>query len=262
MQWYNKSSNEHVAHTGLASQRGASYPLQLCAHLYFILSGLGLWIRCMLLRLLGQKSNPLWERSDLAARFSSYLILLKKWGILELEYTGFQDASSWSGSIIAPNHPSILDAVFLLESLPAMDCVMTARLLRNPVTSGAVGLCDYIRNDAVSSMIKTCRSRLTSGSNILIFAEGTRTKCKPIDPFHPVYVLVAKCCRAPIRTIMIECDSDYFGKQFSHFKPSRCPIRFRITAGRVFQTDESTDTRALSAEIEEYYRINLGCFGS
>jgi 1-acyl-sn-glycerol-3-phosphate acyltransferase len=216
----------------------------------------------MFLRVLGRKPDPFTERSSLAARFRTYLILLKKWRVLELEYSGFEDASSWTGSIIAPNHPSILDAVFLLESLPSMDCVMTARLLRNPVTSGAVGLCDYIRNDAVPSLIKTCRSRLSSGSNILIFPEGARTKNKPVDTFHPVYVLAAKCCRAPIRTIMIECDSDYFGKQFSHFKPSRCPIRFKITVGRVFQTDETTDTRGLSADIEEYFRTNLSGIGS
>lgn len=253
----NKSSHEHVGHARPTPTTGATYPLQLCAHLYFILSGFWLWALCLLFQLLGKKPDPLRERSDLAARFRTYLGLLKKWGILELEYSGFEEASSWTGSIIAPNHPSILDAVFLLESLPSMDCVMTSRLLSNPVTSGAVVLCDYIRNDAVTSMIKTCRSRLASGSNILIFPEGTRTKNKPVDPFHPVYVLAAKCCGAPIRTILIECDSDYFGKDFSHFKPSRCPIRFKITTGRVFHTDDAVDTRILSAEIEEYFRDNL-----
>ena len=241
---------------------GDSYPLQLCAHLYFIFSGLGLWFRCVLFRLLRKKPNPAQERSDLATRFRVYLNLLKKWGIIELEYSGFEDASSWRGSIIAPNHPSILDAVFLLESLPHMDCVMTARLLRNPITSGAVGLCSFIKNDAVASMIKTCRSRLAAGSNVLIFPEGTRTRNKPINSFYPVYTLVAKCCKAPIRTIIIECDSDYFGKDFSHFKPCLCPIRFKITAGRVFQTDEATDTRRLSAEIEEYFRDSLTPTGS
>jgi 1-acyl-sn-glycerol-3-phosphate acyltransferase len=212
----------------------------------------------MLFRLLGRKPDPLRERLNLAARFRSYLILLKKWGILEVEYSGFEEAASWGSSMIISNHPSILDAVILLECLPSMDCVMTSRLLRTPVTLGAVELCDYIRNDAAASMIKTCRSRLASGSNILIFPEGTRTKMAPVDQFHPGYVLVAKYCGAPIRTVLIECDSDYFGRQVSHFRPSRCPIRFRIAAGRVFQTDSLTNVRGLSAEIEGYFKNNLG----
>jgi len=257
MQGINKSSHEHVTPSNCFLQTGAAYPLQLFAHLYFILSGIWLWIRCLLFRLAGRKPYPLRERRKLAERFRTYLALLKKWGMLELEYSGFDDAATWGGSIIVPNHPSILDAVILLECLPSMDCVMTSRLLRSPVTSGAVRLCDFIRNDAASAMIKTCRSRLASGSNILIFPEGTRTRNKPVDEFHPGYVLVAKHCGAPIRTILIECDSEYFGRQFSHFKPSRHVIRFRISAGRVFQTDHQTDVRGLSAEIEEYFRKNL-----
>lgn len=261
MQGINKSSYEHVTPTDCLLQTGASYPLQFCAHLYFILSGIWLWIRCLLFRLTGRKSDPLRERLKLAERFRTYLALLKNWGILKLEYSGFDDAATWCGSIIIANHPSILDAVILLECFPFMDCVMTSRLLGSPVTSGAVKLCDFIRNDAASSMIKTCKSRLASGSNILIFPEGTRTRNKPVDEFHPGYVLVAKHCGAPIRTILIECDSEYFGRQFSHFKPSRHAVRFKIVAGRVFQTDHQTDVRSLSAEIEEYFRLNLRGYG-
>jgi len=262
MQGIKKSSHEDDTPSNCFLQSGASYPLQLIAHLYFIISGILLWIRSLCFQLAGKTPDPLRERRKLAERFRAYLALLKKWGMLELEYSGFDDACTWAGSIIVPNHPSILDAVILLECLPSMDCVMTSRLLRSPVTSGAVQLCDFIRNDATSSMIKTCRSRLASGSNILIFPEGTRTRNKPVDEFYPGYLLVAKHCGAPIRTILIECNSEYFGRQFSHFKPCRHVIRFRITTGRVFQTDHQTDVRGLSTEIEGYFRSNLGAHGS
>jgi 1-acyl-sn-glycerol-3-phosphate acyltransferase len=257
MQRVDKSHPNSVLPNVDNTSGGASYPLQLCAHIYFIAGGLWFWIRYRFLRVFGKTPDFTIERSGLASAIRKYFSLLLKWRIIEVEYSGFEESSSWRGSIIAPNHPTALDAFFFLGYLPLMDCVMTAKLLRNPVTSGAVGLCDFIRNDSVASMIKTCRSRLANGSNILIFPEGTRTRKKPINPLHPVYVLAAKCHKAPIRTVMIECDSDYFGKSFSHFKPTRCPIRYRITAGREFHTDDSTDTRELSREIEEYFRSEL-----
>ena len=62
---------------------------------------------------------------------------------------------------------------------------------------------------------------------------------------------------APIRTVFIECDSLYFGRDFSFFKPAPCPMSFRVTAARVFQTSAGDDARALSEEIGAYFRENL-----
>ena len=107
-------------------------------------------------------------------------------------------------------------------------------------------------------MIKSCKQRLASGSNILIFPEGTRTRIPPLGEFHHGYALASLCAKAPIRTMFLECDSNYFGHGFSFFKPAPCPIRFRLTMGRVFEPEPNADPRVLSAEIEAYFRENLG----
>lgn len=235
-----------------------TYPFQIIAHLYFIFSGLWLSARWAFLNLFFRSSlDPVYERKGLVRRFEIYLNLLQRWGIIEISYVGFMEVASWEGCIIAPNHPSIIDAILMVLLLPRLDCVMNAKLLRNPITAGAVQLCDFIHNDALLSMTKTCKQRLSERANILIFPEGTRTKSPPLNPIHPIYALVACCSSAPIRTILITCDSEYFGHRFSYFRPARCPMRFRVTAGKVFHPDDFADPRKLSKEIERYFHEAL-----
>jgi len=241
--------------TSTVNKSCSNYHFQFLAHCYFLSSGLWLWCRWVFRRLFSLKaSNVSQERTGLAQRFHRYLDLLQNWGIIELEFVGFEDVSSWQGCVIAPNHPSILDVMFLMTRIPNFDCVMNTKLLRNPITSGGALLCNFIQNDSLHRMVKTCKLFLSTGANILIFPEGTRTTHPPLGPFHHSYALAAKCSGAPIRTIIIECDSDYFGHRFSYFKPAHCPIRFRISSGRIFYTTPSTCTRSLSSEIEGYFR--------
>lgn len=237
---------------------GASYSVQAAAHLYFIASGLWLTARWSARRAAGRRvAGAMQERRGLQQRFQRYLSLLEKWKVLQLEFVGFEGCERWTGSVLAPNHPSIMDAVALIARVPGLDCVMNSRLLRDPVMGGAAKLCDYVCNDAPVRMLKTCRKRLAKGSNILIFPEATRTSTPPLSPFHQGYALAAVRAGAPIRTIFIECDSLYFGRDFSFFRPAPCPMSFRITAARVFETSDHDDARSVSAEIAAYFRDNL-----
>lgn len=229
------------------------------SHLYFIFSGLWLWARWKARCLLGLgKPDPERELAALAVRFRNYLNLLERWQILTLEFVGFEEAHTWGSSLLAPNHPSILDAVMLMSRVPRLNCVMNARLEANPIMAGAAHLCDFVNNTGPLATVKSICHRLQQGFNILLFPEGTRTKRPPVDPFHRAYTVAATRAGAPVRTILIECDSNYFGRDFYFFKPSPGTIHYRITAGRVFETGPQTDPAALSAEIERYFHETLG----
>ena len=121
---------------------------------------------------------------------------------------------------------------------------MNSRLLRDPVMSGAARLSNYIRNDTPLSMVRDARDRLLAGRNVLIFPEGTRTSGSPVGSFRHGYALAAARAGAPVRTVLIECDSEYFGRDFRFFRPACCPVRYRLTASRVFHPARDEDPRA------------------
>ena len=229
------------------------YWRQTAAHLYFIAAGLQLTLRAARR---GRRTAS-GERLHLHRRFARYVALLERWGIIQVEFSGFEQAAAWKGSVIAPNHPSILDAIILCSRLPGLDCVMNSRLLRDPVMSGTAHLCGFIRNDTPLSMVRDTRDRLLAGHHVLIFPEGTRTKGCPVGSFRHGFALAAARAGAPVRTILIECDSDYFGRNFNFFRPAPCPIRYRLTASQVFFPQIDEDARATSAEIEEFFHASL-----
>jgi 1-acyl-sn-glycerol-3-phosphate acyltransferase len=228
---------------------------QFAAHVFAVYQGLGLTARAAFT---GGGADPVEERRKLGRRFHRYRELLSDWGLVEAEFSGFEDAAKWRGSVIAANHPSIFDAVLLLSILPEMDCIMNSRLLRDPVMSGAAKLCGYIRNDSRFSMVRGACRALSEGRNLLVFPEGTRSTAWPTGPFRHGFALAASRCAAPIRTVLIECDSDYFGRGFRFFRPAKdFPIRFRIATGPVFWPDQNEDPRRLSSRIQRFFADSL-----
>lgn len=241
-----------------ATGRSVPYVFQIFAHLYFILGGFGITLRYIVRKLLClAPADSKKERLRLHRHTTRYIRLLEGNGILEVTFTGFEEARTWRRTVIAPNHPSIFDAILLMSRVPGLDCVMNSRLLRDPVMAGATHLCNFVRNDSPLSMVRDCRDRLSEGHNILVFPEGTRSTGHPVGPFHHGYASAAARAGAVIRTVLIECDTDYFGRSFSFFRPARCPMRFRVTTGDIFQPAPDDDPRAISAEIEKYFRANL-----
>lgn len=246
IQWENPAAFEPVTTTP-----AVPYRVQAAAHLHFIVSGLWLTLRAAALR---GHTVPSAERLALHRRFRRYVRRLVEDGIIRVEFSGFESATAWRGCVIAANHPSILDAVLLGSRLPGVDCVMNSHLLRSPVMRGAARLCAFIRNDTPLSMVREARDRLAAGHNVLIFPEGTRSTGSPVGPFRHGFALAAARAGAPIRTVLVECDSDYFGRGFTFFRPAPCPIRYRLTASRIFRPATGDDPRAVSAGIEEFFR--------
>ena len=72
--------------------------------------------------------------------FRCYLWLSTLTGAIRFDL-GALDALRGAGPlIIAPNHPSLLDAVMVLSRLPDVACVMKAKLIDNPIYGASARL--------------------------------------------------------------------------------------------------------------------------
>jgi 1-acyl-sn-glycerol-3-phosphate acyltransferase len=79
------------------------------------------------------------------------------------------------GLILAPNHPSLLDAVMVISKFPNIACIMKSTLMDSIFFGSGARLARYIRNDPPMHMIKQAVHELNRGSFLLLFPEGTRT---------------------------------------------------------------------------------------
>lgn len=109
-----------------------------------------------------------------ALRF--FVWLMHALGVIRCEVRN-ADRLRRNGLLIVANHPSLIDAVFLMALTRGADCVVKGALAHHPVTRGTVLATGWIRNDAGgAAMVDDCIASLRGGGNVIIFPEGTRTR--------------------------------------------------------------------------------------
>ncbi|MCR6701832.1 MAG: 1-acyl-sn-glycerol-3-phosphate acyltransferase [Dokdonella sp.] len=120
--------------------------------------------------------------------------------------------------------------VFLVSLVPEADCVVRSGLARNPFTRGPIRATDYLCNDSGAGLIEDCIASVKSGSNLIIFPEGTRT---PVDgPMRLQRGAANIAARGPcdITPVLIRCEPRSLTKGLPWWRvpPRRMQYTIRI----------------------------------
>lgn len=156
--------------------------------------------------------------------------------------------------IIAANHPSLLDAVFVISRLPDAVCVMKGSLLRNLLVAPAARLARYVPNDSLMRLIARAGTELELGGQLVLFPEGTRS-VGPLGPFTKAVGAVSCRTRTPVQAVIIEDPVRFLGKGWPLLRVPPFPLTYRIRLGRRF--DPPKDVRAFTVELERYFAREL-----
>ena len=187
--------------------------------------------------------------------FRGFLTMMRASGVMKLELSALDALRGQPGVVIAPNHPCLLDAVFVIAHVPEVSCIMKAQIWDNLVLGGGARLAGYIRNDSANSMVRASARELRQGWPLLVFPEGTRTRRGSVNDFKGGFALIAKLARAPIQTVFIETDSPFLGKGWPLLKKPRFPLVYRARLGKRFAVEG--DVKVFMHQLEEYYRQEL-----
>jgi 1-acyl-sn-glycerol-3-phosphate acyltransferase len=202
----------------------------------------------------GRWGRPL-GRAAIMAGFRFYLASLELTRGFRFDLRALNSLRGHGPLIIAPNHPSLLDAVMILSRLPNVACILKAALMDNILFGAGSRLARYIRNDSPRGMIRESVDDLRRGSQLLLFPEGTRTTRTPVNAFKGGIGLIAARAGVPVQTVFIETDSAFLGKTWPLFRRAALPIRYRVRLGRRF--DPPGDARLFMAELERYFAAEL-----
>src|SRR5438105_3894755 len=187
--------------------------------------------------------------------FRCYLWLLALTGAFRFDLSALDALRDAGPLIIAPNHPSLLDAVMVLSRLPDVACVMKAKLIDNPIYGASARLSGYIRNDDFIGAATQAVENLKAGSQLLLFPEGTRTTRRPINRLKGGAALVSKRSGVPIQTVLIETTSPFLSKGWPLHRIPPLPICYRVRLGRRFMPKDNL--RETIAEMEAYLASEL-----
>ena len=187
--------------------------------------------------------------------FRLYAWSLSVTGSYRLDLSELDRLADAPPMVLAPNHPSLIDALLILTRHPNVVCVMKAELMRNVFLGAGARLARYVPNESSRQMVKESVAHLRRGGLLLLFPEGTRTTRAPINPLVASAGLIAKHASVPVQALIIETDSPHLSKGWSLFRRPDLPVTYRVRLGRRF--DPPTDVAGFTAEFEAYYRAEL-----
>jgi 1-acyl-sn-glycerol-3-phosphate acyltransferase len=229
--------------------------------LYLGLAWLGIlclaWtpIALIIYPLLSEKRARALGRYVIMAVFRLYLASLSASRRFSFDLEALDALRDEPALIIAPNHPSLLDAVMVISRLPNVACVLKADLMKNIFLGAGARLARYIRNEPVRRMVRLAIRDFDCGSHLLLFPEGTRTTSSPVNPLQGSIGLIARNAQVPVQTILIETDSRYLSKGWPLFRKPPMPIHYRARLGRRF--DPPQHTQRFKTELEHYFAHDL-----
>lgn len=187
--------------------------------------------------------------------FRGFLALLRASGLVRIDLAALDQLRCERSIIIAPNHPSLLDAVFIISRLPQTACIMKAEIWDSFFLGGGARLSGYIRNDAPINLVRQSVDELRAGHPLLLFPEGTRTRAAAVNAFKGGFALMAKKSGAAVQTVFIETDSAFLCKGWPPLKKPDFPLFYRARLGVRFTAE--SDVKAFVSKLENYYRQEL-----
>lgn len=190
-------------------------------------------------------------RYTMMAGFRLFSRMLTAAGAYELELEALDALRGGPPVILAPNHPTSIDAILFLTRHPDLACILKPELMGNFFLGAGARLAGFIRSDPPRRMIREAVAELERGGLVLLFPEGTRTTRAPLNPLTGSADVIARHARVPIQVAIIETDSPYLSKSWPIFKVPRLPIRYRVRLGqRLEPADQASGgTRALEREL-------------
>ncbi|WP_395743212.1 lysophospholipid acyltransferase family protein [Prosthecobacter sp.] len=197
----------------------------------------------------------------LSMAFRLFLACLRACGVYECEYIGFEALRDVKGGlIIAPNHPALWDAVFILSKVHGLRCILKASLMHNPFLRGGAKLAGFIPNKPAHKMLQHSIEALRQGDRLLFFPEGTRTRKEEtcINSLQGGLGIIATQSSAPVWPVFIETNSDYLSKGWPLWQLPDKKIRMRITLGEPLASPPDEGAAEFTRRLQEVFAATLG----
>lgn len=178
--------------------------------------------------------------------------LMDTTGALQFDLDGTENLAGLKGTVVVANHPSLMDAVFLLGLVPDSVCIFKKSIQRNVALSSLVNLCGFIANDTGPGLVREAVSTLSEGCNLIIFPEGTRS-VGGLNEFRPGFALISILSQCPVQTVHMSYDPPLLAKNVPLKDLPRWRPMIRIRPGPRLDPSPGTKARDFAREVVEIY---------
>jgi 1-acyl-sn-glycerol-3-phosphate acyltransferase len=169
------------------------------------------------------------------------------------------------GRLVLANHPSLIDAVVLIALIENPNGMIKSSLFNNPCMYGLAKMAGLIRNVEGPELIRKSIESISTGDNLIIFPEGTRTKILGQLAFKQGAAYIAIKGGFNITPVLIFISEPFLRKGHNWLRvPKKKPV---FTVSVMEEIDVGSKVRAtqdlisaseeLTEYLEEYYLHEL-----
>lgn len=220
----------------------------LCFGIFGIICSLGnlIFIPLILCRLHRFQKVRFFARDLVRFAWGLFLWILR---ILKRVQCDIKIQSTLNGSscVIIANHPSLLDVVLLIATIPRINCVVKHSLSKNFFLFGAIKASGYILNTANEELLQNSIDALKRGELLLIFPEGTRTKDKIV--FHKAASYIALHGAKLLSAIFIKMSPQSLKKDSKWYNVPVQTLCYEISLQEQIKLDEFEATKIDSLRV-------------
>ena len=221
----------------------------------------GLFFRLLSIVPISPGVKQCWIRWCIHMGCLSFIKLMRALGLLTYSFDIQTMREAQSGYIVMANHPSLIDAVFILAANKDVSCIVKSALWNNFFTGAVVQLAGYIPNNDADA-VSIAAEKLKAGENILIFPEGTRNEYDEQLDFKRGASNIAVAANAPILPVLIKCNPRALQKGEKWYHIPDGGSHFSIVARNILTLDRCIDTsrprtiqyRHLTQFLKVYYK--------
>lgn len=213
----------------------------------------------------GREQRVAKARDLIGLTFRCIVRSMRAMGVFQYEISGLERLER-QGLLILANHPTLIDIVFLIAFVKRANCIVKSALWRNPFTRSTVRAAAYIRNDDDGSrLVDDCIAAMQSGSNLIIFPEGTRTSSNGSIALKRGAANIAVRGLRNITPVLIQCTPAMLAKGVPWW---RLPLRssyFKISVEEDIQVQpfvaaagsDVLAARHLTEHLQHYFREKI-----
>lgn len=202
-----------------------------------------------------------YARYVIHALFRCFIALVSFCGAIEFR-VAHTERLKRSGLLVLANHPTLLDVVLIISMMKNTSCIVKKALFSHPATRGPIHAAGYIANDS-QDWLQDCDKALQSGSNVVIFPEGTRSVAHTAVRFNRGAANIAVRLQKNVTPVIIRCEPPTLmkGEKWYHVPRKKAVITLTVEediAIDPFITQASSDTlaaRHFNRYLEEYFSL-------
>lgn len=190
-----------------------------------------------------------------------FVVTLRALGLIDFRFRHVERLAP-PGQLILANHPTLIDALFLLGYAPNASCVVKGRLASHPVTRSIIRAAGFIANNEPRAVIAAACKALENGQSLILFPEGTRS-----TPGQPIRLrrggaTIAVLSGAAVMPVCIRCEPHTLTKGAPWYRtpPRRPLLTLEAGASMTVATRGETTLQAINTtncRLEAYFNDSI-----